>query len=90
MQLFDYIFWTKQPDNEITTKFASIFNHLQPIALAYLIYKYKGYLKFKTLVIIYVIFSLIYTVDNWNELNSSGSPIFLFTPFLYTTNCASA
>jgi hypothetical protein len=47
MQLFDYIFWTtkKIETNRLTTKIACIFNHLQPIVLAYLIIKYKGNLS---------------------------------------------
>lgn len=68
MQLFDYIFWTHPKDNELTTKVACIFNHLQPIVLAYLIYRYTGNLKLKIFVIHYAIAAFIYTSSNWDSL----------------------
>jgi hypothetical protein len=73
MQLFDYIFWTQKDVyiNSLTTKIACIFNHLQPIVLAYLILKYKYNLddNSKILIKLYTIFILIYTVSNWHRLN---------------------
>jgi len=71
MQLFDYIFWTYPKDNETTTKIACIFNHLQPIVLAYLIYRYTGNLKLKFFVIHYAIAAFIYTSSNWSSLKGT-------------------
>lgn len=75
MQLFDAIFWEYPSGkiNEITTKIACIFNHLQPIILAFLIIKYKGYLSnnnFK-LLFVYTLLVTAYTLANWNLLNTT-------------------
>jgi len=75
MQLFDAIFWEYPTGkiNEITTKVACIFNHLQPIVLAILIIKYKGYLSDKlfTLLFAYTLITFAYTIANWNLLNTT-------------------
>ncbi len=75
MQLFDYIFWTTKSveTNRLTTKVACIFNHLQPLVLAYLIIKYKGDLSqnLKNLVLLYGLFIIIYTVSNWSSLDTT-------------------
>ena len=74
MQLFDWIFWT-QPDNinKITTKIACIFNNLQPIVLALLIYYFKQNLlqKDKTTIFLVILFTIcitLYTINGWSEL----------------------
>lgn len=73
MQLFDYLFWKNQNNNinRITTKTACLFNHLQPIILAYLIIKYKGELssRLKSLVLLYILVITIYTFSNWSSLD---------------------
>ena len=75
MQLFDYIFWTtkKIETNRLTTKIACIFNHLQPLVLAYLITKYKGGLspELKKLVLLYGLVITVYTVSNWKSLDTT-------------------
>jgi len=75
MQLFDYIFWTtkKIETNRLTTKIACIFNHLQPIVLAYLIIKYKGNLSnnLRNLVLLYGLVITVYTVSNWRSLDTT-------------------
>ena len=45
MQLFDYLFWKNKEckkNNKLITKFAIIFNHLQPVVL-FLLLKYFKY-----------------------------------------------
>jgi len=75
MQLFDYIFWTTNnvETNRLTTKIACLFNHLQPLVLAYLIVKYKGVLSnnLKNLIILYSIIITLYTVSNWKSLDTT-------------------
>jgi len=75
MQLFDYIFWTTKnvETNRLTTKIACIFNHLQPLVLAYLIVKYKGYLspELKKLVLLYALVIIVYTGSNWDSLDTT-------------------
>uniref|UniRef100_A0A6C0DN07 Uncharacterized protein n=1 Tax=viral metagenome TaxID=1070528 RepID=A0A6C0DN07_9ZZZZ len=75
MQLFDYIFWTTKDDdiNRLFTKIACIFNNLQPIVLAFIIYKYKGSVKGKYLVYIYTLFIFLYTNNNWKSLDKTTS-----------------
>ncbi len=75
MQLFDYIFWTTKniETNRLTTKIACIFNHLQPLVLAYLIIKYKGVLspELNKLVLLYGLVITVYTVSNWKSLDTT-------------------
>ena len=74
MQLFDAIFWNYPPPsktNEIATKFAIIFNHLQPIVLFLLIYYFhKGNVKqtSKWITLIYTILIIFYTGLLWNKV----------------------
>jgi hypothetical protein len=74
MQLFDAIFWNfpiHTKINEIATKFAILFNHLQPIILYLLIYYYnKGNIHpdSKTLIQIYCILIIIYTLSVWKKV----------------------
>jgi hypothetical protein len=71
MQLFDYIFWTNYQNstNILFTKIATIFNHLQPIVLAFILYKTIG-LKSAglNLTYIYSIVILLYTINIWKSL----------------------
>jgi hypothetical protein len=75
MQLFDYIFWTTKniETNRLTTKISCIFNHLQPLFLAYLIVKHKGNLSnnLRNLVLLYCLVITIYTVSNWSSLDTT-------------------
>lgn len=77
MQLFDWILWSNQDINDSsqasinykTTKLAMVFNHLQPLVLAYLIYIYNGTIDLVskyviTLYTIAILFYSIYAYDN--------------------------
>lgn len=70
MQLFDWIFWEHQGENEndkrinfIFTKIAMIANHIQPIFLAIILYIYNGKLPILSIciVILYIIVVVPYT-----------------------------
>ena len=75
MQLFDALFWNYPPPletNKIATKFAILFNHLQPIVLFLLINHYnKGQIHTgsKLLTLFYTIIITIYTISLWNKVN---------------------
>jgi hypothetical protein len=77
MQLFDYFFWeypSNTTQNQIATKFAILFNHLQPIVLFLLIYYFnKGQVKqsSKYLIILYTFIIILYTGMLWNKVNST-------------------
>jgi hypothetical protein len=72
MQLFDWIFWEHQGENEndkrinfIFTKIAMIANHIQPIILAILLYIYYGKLPILSIciVLLYTIVVVPYTTN---------------------------
>jgi len=79
MQLFDFVFWRTQPPwnaqtqdtNRLFTKLACIANNIQPLVLAYLIYKYKGEVKGKNLVYLYGIVMVIFMMNNWKLLDTT-------------------
>jgi hypothetical protein len=78
MQLFDWILWSNQDLNDKTqsrinftiTKIAMVFNHLQPIILALLIYTYKDKLNVvsKYILSVYTIIISIYTISVFNKI----------------------
>jgi hypothetical protein len=74
MQLFDYLFWVNlkcNKTNKLVTKLAIIFNHLQPIVL-FLLINYYGYNQSsfsKTIITLYTIFMIYYTVKLWPDDN---------------------
>ncbi len=76
MQLFDYVFWRTQPPwstqdgsskdtNRLFTKLAIIVNNIQPLVLAYLIYKYNGSVKGENLVYLYGLVMVLFMMSNW-------------------------
>ena len=73
MQLFDYVFWRTQPPwnaqtketNRLFTKLAVIVNNIQPLVLAYLIYKHKGSIEGEKLVYLYGIVMVIFMMNNF-------------------------
>ncbi len=77
MQLFDWIFWTNQDMsnekeasiNYNTTKVAMIFNHLQPIVLAGLIYTYNGHIgqMSKYILGFYCVVMLMYSINAYKN-----------------------
>jgi hypothetical protein len=73
MQLFDYVFWNAQTKdtNSLFTKLAVIVNNIQPLVLAYLIYKYKGSVKGKNLVYLYGVVMVLYMMENWKLLKTT-------------------
>ena len=87
MQLFDWTFWTYPPpslENRVATKLAIIFNHLQPLVFALLVWVYLYYpkalpKKSQWLVVFYIAVAFIYTAYVWGKIeytdnnpNSSG------------------
>jgi hypothetical protein len=71
MQIFDYLFFNVSDKiNYIITKIATIFNHLQPIVLSLLFYYYGFKQSNISLIILllYCIFTTIYTFGNWNNV----------------------
>ena len=78
MQFFDALFWNYPPPsetNKVATKFAILFNHLQPIVLYLLINYYnKGQIDTvsKWLTLFYTIIISIYTISLWNKVNYTG------------------
>jgi hypothetical protein len=74
MQLFDYVFWrTKNLDtNRLFTKLAVIVNNIQPLVLAYLIYKYKGSVKGEKLVYLYGLVMVLFMMNNWKLVYTTG------------------
>lgn len=82
MQLFDYLLWKNQScnlTNKIVTKFAIIFNHLQPVVLYLLIRYYKKTYKknsklnkYSNLVLaLYLLLIIPYTGKLWKSNNCS-------------------
>ena len=71
MQIFDYLFFNVSDKiNYIVTKIATIFNHLQPIVLSLLFY-YYGFKQSNIsllILLLYCIFSTVYTFGNWNNV----------------------
>lgn len=86
MQLFDWIFWSNQdilnPSqasiNYNFTKIAMIFNHLQPIILAILIYIYKGHLPIVSqyIILLYTIVITLYTINSYNKIKYTKISIY--------------
>jgi len=73
MQFWDAIFWTYDSTTKIniySTKLAMIWNHLEPIILALLIYVFMGNLTIfsKIIIVIYTISSILYSSNGWNSL----------------------
>jgi hypothetical protein len=80
MQLFDYVFWRTQPPwrdiaskdtNRLFTKLAIIVNNIQPLVLAYLIYKYKGSVKGENLVYLYGLVMVLFMMSNWKLVDDT-------------------
>lgn len=74
MQIFDYIFWKNQECNKInnlTTKLAIIFNHLQPIILLFLQYIYNFEISMISIItlITYLIFGIKYSIEALKNVN---------------------
>ena len=76
MQLFDYVFWRTQDGaskdtNRLFTKLAIIVNNIQPLVLAYLIYKYKGSVKGENIVYLYGLVIVLFMMSNWKLLDTT-------------------
>jgi hypothetical protein len=78
MQLFDYLLWKNTScnlTNKIVTKFAIIFNHLQPVVLYLLVRYYKKtnkketeYTKYsKLIIVLYLLVIIPYTTNLWQS-----------------------
>ncbi len=83
MQLFDYVFWRNQPPwktknletNILFTKLAVIVNNIQPLVLAYLIYKYKGSIKGEKLVYLYGLVMVLFMMNNWKLIDTTPTTV---------------
>ena len=76
MQFWDTIFWSYDATTKIniySTKLAMIWNHLEPIILALLIFYIIGPLTLlsKITIIVYTVVILIYSFNIWNKLNGT-------------------
>ena len=79
MQLFDFVFWRTQPPwnaqtqdtNRLFTKLACIANNIQPLVLAYLIYKYNGPVKGENIVYLYGLVMVLFMMNNWKSLSET-------------------
>lgn len=86
MQLFDFVFWRTQPPwnaqtkdtNRLFTKIACIANNIQPLVLAYLIYKYKGSVsgalgpvKGENIVYLYGLVMVLFMMNTWKSLDTT-------------------
>lgn len=77
MQFWDMIFWIYKPDtkiNKYATKMAMLWNHFEPIVLYLLIVfiMKKNDAISTTTFITYSILMLIYSIANWNKIQSTG------------------
>lgn len=75
MQAFDAIFW-KYPQghvNRMATKIAMVFNHLQPIVLAFAIMLYQNRLTAfsKYMVVCYSVMVFVYTITMWKAVDET-------------------
>lgn len=76
MQIWDAIFWTYDANTKVniySTKLAMIWNHLQPIVLAILIYLFIGKLTIPSMIIlfIYLVMIVYYSVNGWKTLKGT-------------------
>lgn len=76
MQFFDAIFWTHKSTTKLniySTKLAMIWNHLEPIVLALLIYYFMKKLTLPSMIvlILYIIAVIIYSVNGWHTLKGT-------------------
>lgn len=77
MQLWDWFFWRypkSSDENKLATKVAVIWNHLEPLVLAAVIYfVLKKDLKpvSKITIVAYTILILWYTLSNWSKLEGT-------------------
>jgi hypothetical protein len=74
MQIFDFSFWKNQSCNslnQIATKLAIAFNHLQPIILFLLqtLYGFKQSPLSLTILLFYIVFGLFYNFAAFKEIN---------------------
>lgn len=80
MQLFDWTFWTYPPpslQNRVVTKLAILFNHLQPVVFALLVWLYLYRPKAlpkesQWALLLYTVTALVYTAYVWNRIRYTG------------------
>lgn len=78
MQLWDWTFWkypVNSSENQLVTKVATVWNHLEPIVLSLLVgIVMKSKLKpaSKALILIYTVVIVLYTAAGWKSLSGTG------------------
>lgn len=78
MQFWDILFWSYDATTKINvyaTKMAMIWNHLEPIVLALLIYLFIGKLTLPSMIAlaVYVVAIVAYSANGWSELRGNES-----------------
>lgn len=76
MQFWDIVFWTHDATTKVNvyaTKIAMIWNHLEPIILALLIYLFIGKLTVPSMIIlvVYTVAIVAYSANIWSELGGT-------------------
>ena len=76
MQFWDAVFWTYDATTKVNvyaTKMAMIWNHLEPVVLALLIYLFMGKLTMPSMIVlaVYVVAIVAYSARGWNQLGGT-------------------
>lgn len=76
MQFWDILFWSYDATTKVNmyaTKMAMIWNHLEPIVLALLIYLFMGKLTMPSMIAlaVYVVAIVAYSANGWSELRGT-------------------
>ena len=78
MQFWDILFWSYDATTKVNmyaTKMAMIWNHLEPIVLALLIYLFIGKLTLPSMImlVVYTVAIVAYSANGWSELRGTES-----------------
>jgi hypothetical protein len=78
MQFWDILFWSYDATTKVNmyaTKMAMIWNHLEPIVLALLIYLFIGKLTLPSMImlVVYTVAIVAYSVNGWSKLRGTES-----------------
>ena len=78
MQFWDILFWSYDATTKVNmyaTKMAMIWNHLEPVVLALLIYLFMGKLTMPSMIAlaVYVVAIVAYSANGWSELRGTDA-----------------
>jgi hypothetical protein len=78
MQFWDILFWSYDATTKVNmyaTKMAMIWNHLEPVVLALLIYLFIGKLTLPSMImlVVYTVAIVAYSVNGWSKLRGTES-----------------